>query len=377
MLELPVPPIRVLQVTAGLNRAGVETWLVQILRAIDRERFQLDFLVHGLTPYDYESEATALGARVIRCLHPARPWLYAPAFRRILQTYGPYQAVHSHLHHFSAIPLAVAAAAGVPVRIAHTHSTQDGRGFTPARAAYRIAAQLLTRRAATHLLGVSRQALESLFGARCWSDPRVQVWANGFDFGPFTSAPLTPPSSTLRLVHVGRFEPPKNHAFLIELFAQLLRVHPAARLTLIGDGTLRPAIERQLNGLGLTAKVRLLGVRADIPELLPQFDALVFPSLYEGMPLAVLEAQAAGLPCVLSTAIPAEADIGLGLTSFLNLHDPVPTWIEAVLNARHTPRPDAQTRTRALQQSGFDICDCANRLQTLWASGPKKNVTLE
>ncbi|MGO9691541.1 MAG: glycosyltransferase [Syntrophobacteraceae bacterium] len=131
-------PIRVLHVVGGMNRAGTETWLMHLLRNIDREHYRMDFLVHAAQPFEYAEEIEALGARVIPCLHPTKPWRYARNFMRILKELGPYEVVHSHVHHFTGLPLYLARRAGVPVRIAHSHSDtsrSDGKAG-PARMAY-------------------------------------------------------------------------------------------------------------------------------------------------------------------------------------------------------------------------------------------------
>lgn len=115
-------PIRILHIVGGMNRGGVETWLMHVLRHIDRDRFQMDFLVHTTKPCDFDDEIRALGSQVIPCLHPSRPFVYARNLRRLLREHGPYDVVHSHVHHYSGWTLRIAHQAGVPVRVAHSHS---------------------------------------------------------------------------------------------------------------------------------------------------------------------------------------------------------------------------------------------------------------
>src|SRR5208337_2567617 len=138
--------IRVLHVVGGMNRAGTETWLMHLLRNIDREQYRMDFLVHTAQRFEYGEEIEALGSRIIPCLHPLKPWSYARNFMRILTEHGPYHVVHSHVHNFSGLPLYLARLAGVPVRIAHSHndtSRSDG-GARPARLAYlRLTSRLI------------------------------------------------------------------------------------------------------------------------------------------------------------------------------------------------------------------------------------------
>src|SRR5690242_11069048 len=125
MLELMVTsttyPIKVLHAVGGMNRGGVETWLMHVLRHIDRDRFQIDFLVHTTQPCDYDDEIRRLRSTIIPCLDHFRPWLYASNFRHILREYGPYDVVHSHVLHYSGYILRLARQAGVPVRVAHSH----------------------------------------------------------------------------------------------------------------------------------------------------------------------------------------------------------------------------------------------------------------
>src|SRR5688572_4535103 len=114
--------IRVLHVVGIMNRGGIETWLMHVLRHIDRRHFQVDILVATEQPGDYDQEARALGARILPCLRPRRPWAYARNFRRIVRTHGPYDVVHSHVRHFSSYVVRLAARAGIPVRLVHSHS---------------------------------------------------------------------------------------------------------------------------------------------------------------------------------------------------------------------------------------------------------------
>jgi len=121
--------MRILQVVGGMNRHGTETWLMNVLRSVDRTRFQMDFLVHTDEQQAYEDEAKALGSQVIRCLHPSRPWMYAKNFRQVLREHGSYDVVHSHIHHYSGFVLRLAHQAGIPLRIAHSHSDQYSGHF--------------------------------------------------------------------------------------------------------------------------------------------------------------------------------------------------------------------------------------------------------
>ena len=262
-------PMRILHVVSGMDTGGVETWLMHVLRRIDRDRYRFDFLTHTTKSCFYDDEIKSLGCRIIPCLHPSRPWQYAWNFFRILKEYGPYDVIHIHVHHFSGFTLMLAYLAGVPMRIVHSHSDTsliDGCvGFW--RKFYLRSAEWLIRHCATKGLACSVLAAANLFGKDWERDPRWRVFYCGIDLGPFES-PVD--SSQVRrqlgigpdafvIGHVGRFVELKNHDFLLDVFAEVVRRKPNACLLLIGDGPLQEAIVQKTKRLGLTDKVVLRG----------------------------------------------------------------------------------------------------------------------
>ena len=163
-------PIKILQVVGGMNRAGVETWLMHILRNIDRARFQMDFLVHSDEPGSYDEEIRSLGSRILCCLNPHNPIAYGSKFLALQQKYGPYDVVHSHVHAFSGYVTLLAKIAGVPRRVVHSHldTTQVDAGASLFRRTYLAICRRWIQRHATEHLYVSEIAAASLFGVR-WS----------------------------------------------------------------------------------------------------------------------------------------------------------------------------------------------------------------
>jgi glycosyltransferase involved in cell wall biosynthesis len=220
--------MRILHVVGKLDYGGAETWLVQILRHIDRQKYQMDFLVHTTDPGAYDAEVRALGARTIPCLSPSNPLQYAFNFRRLLREHGPYDVVHSHVHHYSGYVLMLAATAGVKVRIAHSHSDTRSAEASKSveRRAYLRAMRTMIRAFATRGLAVSAEAGCDLFAPQ-WRD-RTDKWQLqylGIDLSKFeievnaeeVRRSLGIPPDALVIGHVGRFCEPKNHAFLVEI----------------------------------------------------------------------------------------------------------------------------------------------------------------
>lgn len=371
-------PIRILHIGGGMNRGGVETWLMHILRHIDREHYQMNFLVHTAQPCPYDDEIRALGSQIIPCLHPTRPWSYARQFNRILSEHGPYHVIHSHVHHYSGYTLRLARQAGVPLRIAHSHNdtsslqAQAGLG----RRMYLRLMEHWINRHATVGLAASRKAAAALFGPNWNADLRWRILYYGIDLTPFQNcvdpaavrAELNIPPDAFVIGHVGSFGRQKNHTFLVEIAAEVAKREPKMVLLLIGDGSLRPAIEQKVAQAGLTGRVVFAGLRPDVPRLmLGAMDVFLFPSLFEGLGLVLVEAQAAGLPSIFSDMVPEEADIVKPLMQRMSLSQPASAWAEAVLAARDgTPvmtRPDALA---VVKKSPFGIQTSIKQLEDVY-----------
>lgn len=371
-----IGPKRILHVVGGLNRGGTETWLMHVLRRLDRRRFVFDFLVHTERPCAYDAEARQLGAHIIRCPHASNPVAYARAFRRVLAESGPYDAVHSHVHHFSGLVLRHARRAGVPLRIAHSHNDTSRVGANPLRRAYLRAMLGLIQKESVVGLAASREAAVDLFGREWELDPRFRVLHCGVDMEPFgeslqpprTRTELRIPENALVIGHAGRFVEQKNHAFLVRVFAEIVKREPRARLLLVGEGVLRESVERQVEAAGLTTRVIFAGSRPDVPRLMREvIDVFVLPSLYEGLGLVGVESQAAGLPLVVSDVVPREVEVVEGLVSRLSLSLEPSEWAAHVVERARARRtvlhPEA---LRLMKESHFNVEHGVKQLEAIY-----------
>jgi glycosyltransferase involved in cell wall biosynthesis len=369
-------PRRVLQVVSVMNRGGVETWLMNVLRRIDPGRARMDFLVHTSAAGAYDKDLLDRGCKLIHCPDPVWSPTYWRSVCGALWRYGPYDAVHSHLHHFNGCFLELARRWGVPRRIAHSHSdtSRVDRSAGWARRSYLRLATGRIHSAATCLAAVSRVAARALFGEGWECDPRGVLMPCGIDLEPFQTLPersairasLGIEAGEFVMGHVGRFVTAKNHAFLAEVASEVVRRLPGTRLLLAGDGPLRGEVESRLRELGLGRNVVFAGVRPDVPRLLAAMDVFVFPSLWEGLPLALLEAQAAGLPCVVSAAVTGEADVVHLLVHRLAVSSGVAEWAAAVLAAAAVRSPDRQAALSVVERSSFNINRSLEQLYALY-----------
>ena len=373
-------PTRVLHVVGGMNRGGAETWLMHVLRHSDRERVHMDFMVHTDQPCPYDPEIRELGSKVIPCLNPSQPLKFGRNFQRVMEEHGPYDVIHSHIHHYSGYVLRLARRADVPVRISHSHldTSQQSASAPWLRRRYLDLTRHWIRQNATVGLAASRKAAAALFGEDWEADPRWRILYCSVDLRPFReSVPSAPvraelgiPEDAFVIGHVGRFDTQKNILFLVDVFAEVAARDSTARMLMVGDGHLRSALEEHIARSGLKHRVILAGLRSDVPRLMMgAMDMFLLPSLWEGLPLVGMEAQAAGLPSLLSDTITEEVDIVKPLVRRLTLDRPASAWADAVLEMRRARRPSRREALAVVEKSPFNITSGVKALERAYTNG--------
>lgn len=354
---------RILHVVTYMGRGGIETMLMNYYRHVDRETIQFDFLVHRDFRADFDDEIEALGGHIYR-LPPMNPisGSYHKALAGFFQTH-PYRVVHCHLNYMSGIVLSAAKRAGIPIRIAHAHTASMALGWK--QVARRIFKYLIPA-TATQLLACSTEAGQAIFG-RC----RFSILPNAIDVEKYL------PNNEIRaqvreelglgdaftVIHVGRMVYAKNHEFLLDVFAKLLKINANSRLILVGDGELRARVETKAAQLPESA-VLFLGTRTDVHRLLQAADVFAFPSYFEGMPVTMIEAQAAGLPCIKSDFITEECAV-TDLVTSLPI-DAVDVWVEKILQLRGISRSE---RYFDIRKSGYDITTAVDSMTLFYREG--------
>jgi len=370
-------PREIIHVVKKMDRGGVETWLMNVLRNIDREHFHFTFCTTDEKAGAFDVEIRSLGADIIACPLAGGYQEFARRFRSILEKKKP-DVVHSHMLLFSGIVLRNAAKARIPIRIAHAHNTHDARPDSVKRHMYRWLMRRYIKKYATNGIGCSRAAADYLFGLdwKKWKGCRVDVATCAIDTSVFATAvdnaklrkSLGISPSVKIIGHVGGFRRQKNHEFLLHIFAAMLQKRRDIHLLLVGDGPLRTKIGELAKQLGITQRVTFMGVRDDVPLLIKGlFDLLVFPSRFEGLGLVVVESQAAGVHCLISDVVPIEATVIEELVKRESLKVGVGVWAERALEILKQPPCDKAEALEQIEKSKFGISASVEFLSDLYS----------
>ena len=363
-------PIRVLHIVTYMGRGGLETMLMNYYRNIDRNKIQFDFLTHRDFEADYDQEIKALGGRIYH-LPKLNPYSkkYLQELERFFEKHKEYKIVHSHLDCMAGIQLKYAKKKGVPVRIAHSHNCSQEKDL---KYPLKLVFKRSIARYATYLFACSHAAGRWMFGNRPFAVLYNAIDAEKYIFNEAIRTQMRKElkieQDTLVIGHVGRICPQKNHDFLLEVFEELLKKHPNSTLLIVGEGPTEGKIKLKCERMGLSDKVIFTGGRSDVPELLQAMDVFVFPSLFEGLGIANIEAQAAGLPCLISDKVPMECEKTKGLIHQLSLESGKAHWADCVLDAAKTERRNVFGEIR---DAGYDIKENAAKLGEFYLTALK------
>jgi glycosyltransferase involved in cell wall biosynthesis len=356
--------------------------LVHVLRNIDRSEYSIHFALHSSSRSALEADVEALGAHIHRLPSPSpSTWrTYKKDFAKLADECRP-SVVHSHIHLFSGRVLQLAQRAGIPGRIAHGHNDLSTTKQGLYRSGYAHTMRRLIRSNATAGLACSPETAANVFGKEWRKDSRWSVLPCGIDvarfrreirskdlsFRPSLRKVLGIPPDTAVIGHVGRFVTQKNHGFLIEIAQEVIKRAPNTIFLLVGWGPLQKQIEAEVKERGLLDRCRVLGERSDVPELmLDVFDAMVVPSLYEGGPITLFEAQAAGIPSVVSNAVSQSQAVVPGLVRFLPLTESASVWADALLPTLARDPRSASDPLAAIEGTPADIRFGVKRLQHVY-----------
>ena len=366
--------IKVLHCVGRMDRGGLETFIMNIYRNIDKELIQFDFLVSSNQPGDFNEEIRALGGEIYFIPNPRRAQDFLKYYKKLkaLIFSNNYEVVHSHVMFFSGMNALIAKNSKVPVIISHSHNISDSKEDTFIRNSYRKFFRKLILKNSTHLLGCSKEAITYLFNDL--NDPRILDVKNGIYVEEFIK-PLSIsnrkkyldeigiPNNSKLVGHIGRFHHQKNHLFLIDIFKEISKMDDDYYLILVGKGDLEDKIKNKVVNLGLESKIKFLGVRDDIEKIIKLFDVFCFPSQYEGLGIVLIEAQAAGIPCFVSDTIPYEAEMDPDIYKRLPLNKEPEYWANTIIN---TDMRKSLNSYKKVIIKGYSIEETVKTLESLY-----------
>ncbi|MGY3794365.1 glycosyltransferase family 1 protein [Aquimarina sp. 433] len=371
--------IRVLQVFTIMNRGGAESMIMNYYRKIDRSQIQFDFLVHRKEKAAFDEEIENLGGRIYRFdpINPLFPGDYYNKLRDFFKEHSEYSIIHSHLNTFSCFPLKIAKEFNIPCRIAHAHIAIDdvslGSLFSNKESIKETFKKLIklqlkkkVKKDATDLFSCGDKAGNWLFG----KDISFTTMNNAIDTEKFAYNQSIAQQykkefdveKNLVIGHVGRFASQKNHTFLLKIFKEVLQKKPEAVLMMVGDGPLRSVMEKEAAQLSIEKNVRFLGVRADVPQLFQMFDVFVFPSFYEGLPVTLIEAQAAGIKVFASDSITTEVSLTEDI-EFLSIDQSPESWADKILAIDASVKND---NVQKIVEGNYDIVSNTLEIQEFY-----------
>lgn len=359
--------IRVLHSVSNMDRAGIETMLMNYYRHIDRDKVQFDFLCNKTKPGAYDQEIETLGGRIYHTpgLNPAKYPKYLSCMKKIFTEHPEYQIVEAHNGALGVYALHAAKVNKIPVRIFHAHGASITKDWKlPIKL---VCKALLPANMNQHFTcGIA--AAECYFGKKVVEQQNYELIPNAIEVERFIFKESTRQSIRMQyqlqnkhvIGHVGRFMRQKNHTFLLDVFAEVAAKDPLAELVLLGDGELQEEIRNKAISLHLEDRVHFIGNVGNANEWYNAFDVFVLPSIWEGLPVVGVEAQANDLPCVFSDNVTRE--IGLSnKVSFVSLNDSHAVWAEAIIKGLSmTSRND---NTSLITENRYNIKFEAKKLQ--------------
>lgn len=356
-----------------MDLGGIETFLINLLRNINKEKIQFDFALTKTDCY-YCDEIKKMGGKIYKVSSPKKGLKkYKKELEKVIEENGPYDVIQSHSYLFNGIIMKIGKKKSIKTRISHSHTSVDNKNnsFNIKRKAYQYYMRYLIRKNATLFFGCTKEANISLHGNNLPSE-KVEIIKNGIIVSNYNKVStiekeqlkkeLNIPNNAKIIGHIGRFSPVKNQSFIIKIFNIILNKKDDYYLLLVGEGYLLEDIKNEARNLGIYNNIRFLGLRKDIPQILSILDIFIFPSFYEGLGISLVEAQAAGVQSIISEKIPKEAIIIKKLIEVKKLSEGPEEWADLILNNSRTYISAKETKKKIIE-NGYDINEVCKLLE--------------
>lgn len=373
-------PVRILKLFTIMNRGGAETMVMNYYRNVDRTKVQFDFMVHRQERGAYDDEIEALGGKIYRMppVQPGHFGEYKKAVAKFFDEHNEYQIVHSHMSELGYYVFREAKSRGIKCTVCHAHNAphfSDETLIEKAKDVVRNYFKHRIRKYTDHKFICGIEAGNWLFGEKN-RDSFVMmnnaVDAHRFGWDAEKAQQMRKALSTdgrFAICHVGRFNSQKNHTFLIDIFKEINKKNKDAVLLLVGAGDLEEKIRQKVSTLGLDENVRFLGLRDDVNDILLASDVFLFPSLYEGLPVTLVEAQSSGIKCIISDSIPTDCRITENVEA-VSLEKSAEAWADEVL--KYADGYDRKDAFGQISAAKFDIKENAEWLEEFYLNEYKK-----
>lgn len=355
-------PIRVLIVDGKLICGGVESFIMNIYRHIDRTKVQFDFLVHYQERFFYDDEVEKLGGKIHRLSfrNDGKFFKYKKDLKKFFTEHKEYQIVWGHMDGLASVYLKIAKQCGVKTTIAHSHITSAEKSLKG------LIKRLLkgkTWKYADYRFACSTEAGRYLYGKHDFQFIPNAIDTSKFVFNEEKRQEIRKAygwEDKFVIGHIGRFNEQKNHKFLVEIFDEFLKINPNGALCLCGDGELKDSIKEMVEQRGLTDKVVFTGNIPNVNEYYSAFDCFVMPSLYEGLPVSGIEAQTSGLKCLFADTITKETSLVEENVKFLSIQDTAKVWAKIISVNEKFERVNIE---EIITQKDFNINEQSKKLQ--------------
>jgi glycosyltransferase involved in cell wall biosynthesis len=374
-------PIRVLNVLGTIDLGGAESRVMELYRALDRDKVQFDFLIHNDINGHYSKEIKKLGGKIysVPRFKATNYFAYKKALQNFFKEHNDYAAVQGHMTSTASIYLPIAKKAGIPITIAHARSAGVDRGI---RGIVTKIIRYPLKNRADFLFTCSKEAGVAVYGKKAVKDGKVITIPNAIDADRFSYNEKVRNevrkelgiSDKFVIGHVGRFGFMKNHAYLLDIFNEICKQKKNTVLVLIGEGGLMGDIKAKAESLGLKDKVYFLGKHSDIERYYQAFDYFVFPSIFEGFPGSVAEAQTSGLRCLVSDKVTREVTL-TELVTYKNIDEPAINWAMEIL--KNTDKAMVRKdQSFHIKEKNFDVKEQAKKYEAFYRMGKNPPGTI-
>lgn len=363
--------IRILMVVHEMNRGGIENFIMNLYRTIDRDSIRFDFVVHINEKCAFDDDIESLGGKIYHCpdYRIINHFDYSRWWNNFFKEHNEYKIIHSHLDSSANVHLRIAKRYGLTT-IAHSHSSSEGFGI---RAMVKAILKVNFNQCCDYRLACSQKSGKWLFGKK-----EFEVINNGIESSKYIynidvrnelMKEIGIPNNELVIGHVGRIDKNKNQSFVIDVIKELNNMNISTSFLSVGSGIGLESLKEKSKKLGLENKVMFLGLRNDVSKIVQCFSIFVMPSIYEGVPVSAIEAQASGLKCLMSDTISKETDV-TGNVEFMSLEKSPKEWAEKIVSMLPYERKNTQQK---IIDAGYDIKSTAEWLTDFYIKLAEKN----